>query len=133
MDRQPLELPDLELITALQPPDWPNIIPSIEFYIISTFCFPIKLIIDNKIVGIGTTIIHNDIAWLAHIIVHPEHRNQGIGKIITQTLVDSLQTKCDTIYLIATDLGIHGISAQSLWAWNFPPDTLFCVCGLGAG
>jgi len=105
MDRQPLELPDLELITALQPTDWQNIIPSIEFYINSTFCFPIKLIIDNKIVGIGTTIIHNDIAWLAHIIVHPEHRNQGIGKIITQTLVDSLQTKCDTIYLIATDLG----------------------------
>jgi hypothetical protein len=38
--------------------------------------------------------------------VHPNHRNKGFGKLITQVLVDSLITKkCETIYLIATDLG----------------------------
>lgn len=57
-------------------------------------------------VGIGTTIIHHDVAWLAHIIVHKEHRKKGIGKLITETLVDSLRSKeCETIYLLATDLG----------------------------
>lgn len=106
MEIQPLEHHDLNLITDLQPSDWQNIMPTIDFYTTSNFCFPIKVTIDKKIVGMGTAIIHNDIAWLAHIIVHPEHRNQGIGKLITTALVESLQPKnCNTIYLIATDLG----------------------------
>ncbi|MEO6288778.1 MAG: GNAT family N-acetyltransferase [Ginsengibacter sp.] len=67
---------------------------------------PIKLIVDEKIAGIGTAINNNDVAWLGHIIVHPDSRNQGIGKLITQFLVDISQAKnCGTIYLIATDLG----------------------------
>lgn len=106
MKIQRLAHADLHLITDLQPSGWQNIMPSIEFYTTSNFCFPIKVIANDKIVGIGTTIIHNDVAWLAHIIVHPEHRNQGIGKLITATLVESLKAKnCHTIYLIATDLG----------------------------
>ena len=106
MDIQTLENRDIHLITSLQPPGWQDIIPTIKFYTNSTFCFPIKVTIGNKIIGIGTTIVHADTAWLAHIIVHPDNRNQGIGKLITQTLVDSSQTKnCDTIYLLATDLG----------------------------
>ena len=43
--------------------------------------------------------------WLAHINVQPGNRNHGLGKLITQFLVDEAQAKnCDTIYLIATDL-----------------------------
>ena len=50
--------------------------------------------------------MHNDVAWLAHIIVHPEFRNKGLGKLITQTLVDRAKTEnCSTVYLIATELG----------------------------
>ena len=106
MDIQTLEHKDIVLLTDLQPTGWPDIIPIFDFYTKASFSFPIKVTIDNKIIGIGTTIIHNDIAWLAHIIVHPNKRNKGIGQLITQTLVDSLQSKnCDTIYLIATDLG----------------------------
>ncbi len=101
-----LDQNDIKLISDLQPTDWQNIIPTIEFYTNTDFCFPIKVIIEEKIVGIGTTIIHDDIAWLAHIIVHPDHRNQGIGSVITQTLVGNLKTRnCETIYLIATELG----------------------------
>jgi N-acetylglutamate synthase-like GNAT family acetyltransferase len=97
---------DISGIIDLQPNGWEELIPIFDFYTNSAFCFPLKAIIDNKIIGIGTTIIHDDIAWLAHIIVHPDYRNKGIGKLITQTLVDSLDMKkCQTIYLIATDLG----------------------------
>ena len=97
---------DLNLLPGLQPDGWGDITPSFDFYTTSSFCFPIKIISDDKIVGIGTTIIHHDVAWLAHIIVHKEHRKNGIGKLITETLVDSLQSKnCETIYLLATDLG----------------------------
>ena len=70
-------------------------------------CFPFKASIENKIVGIGTTILHHETAWLAHIIVHPEYRNRGIGKMITQALVDHSYSKGrKTIYLIATELGL---------------------------
>lgn len=106
MDIQNLEHIDINFISDLLPIGWEGVIPTIDSYININFCFPIKVSIDNKIVGIGTTIIHNETAWLAHIIVHPDYRNQRIGKIITQTLVDNSYSKdCETIYLLATELG----------------------------
>ena len=93
MDIQPLEHNDINVLTDLTPDGWQNIVPIFDFYTKCNFCFPIKVVHGNKIVGIGTTIIHNDIAWLAHIIVHPDSRNQGIGQLITQTLVDSVKAK----------------------------------------
>ncbi|WP_256014191.1 GNAT family N-acetyltransferase [Desertivirga xinjiangensis] len=103
---QTLEQSDIPLITELQPADWPDIIPVIDFYTKSSFCFPIKAIINKAIVGIGAAIIHNNVAWLAHIIVHPDTRNQGIGRLITQTLISGSQGRnCKTIYLIATEQG----------------------------
>jgi len=106
MDIEKLEHNDINLIFDLLPIGWESVIPTIEFYTKTNFCFPIKATIDSKIVGIGTTIIHNETAWLAHIIVHADYRNQSIGKIITQTLVDNSYTKgCETIYLLATELG----------------------------
>ena len=61
---------------------------------------------EDRIAGIGTAIRHYDTAWLAHIIVHPDYRSRGIGKAITQTLIESIDRRqYKTIYLIATDLG----------------------------
>ena len=106
MNIHALEHSDKNLVADLQPEGWNEFMPNIEFYMSSGFCFPIKLTIDKKIVGIGTTIIHDTVAWLAAIIVHPDYRNRGLGKLITKTLIDSLKPKgCNTIYLIATDLG----------------------------
>jgi len=95
-------------LTALQPEGWPDIVPHFDFYTNAKYCFPIKISIDNKIVGIGSSIIHDNSAWLAHIIVHPEHRNKGIGKQITQKLIKQTTEKgCKTIQLIATELGAY--------------------------
>ncbi|HET9430081.1 MAG TPA: GNAT family N-acetyltransferase [Chitinophagaceae bacterium] len=106
MEVQPIVCSDLNPISSLQPAGWPDILPYYEHYTKAAFCFPIKVILDNKIVGIGTTIIHNDTAWLGHIIVHPDYRGKGIGRYITETLVTiAKQRECGTIYLIATDLG----------------------------
>lgn len=106
MDIKNLDHSDINYISDLLPIGWESVIPTIEFYTETNFCFPIKVTIDSKIVGIGTTIIHKETAWLAHIIVHADYRNQSIGKIITQALVDISYSKdCETIYLLATELG----------------------------
>lgn len=97
---------DIPFLTLLQPEGWPDIVPVYAFYNNSPFCFPIKITIANEIVGVGTTIMHHDVAWLAHIIVHPDYRNRGLGKLITKSLIDAIDSRiCKTIYLIATALG----------------------------
>lgn len=101
-----LKQEEVHLISDLRPDGWNNIIPFFENYIQASFCYPIKICIDNTIVGLGATIIHQETAWLAHIIVHPKFRNQGIGKSITRALIDlSYEKNCETICLIATELG----------------------------
>lgn len=100
----PFETADLVYVSALQPDGWPDILPNMVFYDSSPLCFPIKVVDGDRMVGLGTTIVHKDTAWLAHIIVHPEYRNGGVGRMITEHLVGSLKDY-PTIYLIATDLG----------------------------
>lgn len=97
---------DLKDVFHLQPEDWPDILPSIQYYCKSDFCFPLKAIRDNQLVGMGTAIIHGHTAWLAHIIVHKEYRNSGIGRAITQALIGLIhRTPCQSMLLIATALG----------------------------
>ena len=106
MKIQSLVQDDINLIPFLQPDGWQDITPTIDFYTRTSFCFPMKVTIDDTIAGIGTAIVHHDVAWLAHIIVHKDFRKKGIGRFITETLVDSTEVKkCETIYLLATDLG----------------------------
>ena len=97
---------EIASLSSLQPEGWTDIVPHFDFYTKSAFCYPVKVTMNNEMVGIGTTIVHNEVAWLAHIIVHPHYRRRGIGKQITQTLVEIAKTKnCSTIYLIATEQG----------------------------
>lgn len=105
---EPLTLDDLNHLKHLQPADWNDIVPNMRFYVNAAFCEPIKLEIDNIIAAIGTSILHKDTAWLAHIIVHPEYRKRGLGTIITQALMDKLKGRgFRTIMLVATPLGAY--------------------------
>ena len=106
MNIQSLQEEDLEYLKELQPSDWDDITVPHQTYLNSPFCNPIKVMVDDRLAGIGTAITHDDTAWLAHIVVHPLYRNKGIGKIITHALIDRIdRQKYETIYLIATDLG----------------------------
>jgi len=106
MTIQPLHYIDIPLLEALQPPGWGDIRTNFEYHTLSPVCDPLKLVIDEKIAGVGTTIRHTDTAWLAMIIVHPGYRNRGAGKTITKALIDSLDERhYKTIQLDATDLG----------------------------
>jgi N-acetylglutamate synthase-like GNAT family acetyltransferase len=97
---------DIKALPALQPPDWQDITPHFRYYLQSASAFPLKVTRDAQVLGVGTVLAHEDTAWLAHIIVHPEFRNQDIGKMLTQALLDSIDKKIfKTVYLMATPLG----------------------------
>ncbi len=103
---EPIIRNDIHYLRELQPDDWLDIIPIFEYYINTSFCKPIKVVIENRIVGIGTAILFNNSAWLAHIIVDPEFRKKGIGSSIVNHLLGYLKNiGFETISLIATDLG----------------------------
>ena len=77
-------------IKNLQPEGWSDIIPDFEYYIKSPFCNPIKTKINNKFIGIGTSIIFDKTSWLAQIIVDSNFRRRGIGQQIVQELLKNL-------------------------------------------
>lgn len=103
---EPIVSTDILKLVHLQPEGWLDIKPKFEDYINQKYCFPIKLLEKQDIVAIGSVIVHEDVAWLGHIIVHPNHRKKGYGKLMTQQLSKIATSKnCTSIQLIATDLG----------------------------
>lgn len=101
-----LESADIDILNELQPPGWEDIRSYFYYYISSPSCDSIKICDGQRIAAVGTTIRHPDTAWLAHVIVHPDYRNQGLGKKLTSELIDRAHAKkIDTVYLDATDMG----------------------------
>jgi len=97
---------DLKEIGKLQPEGWPDIVTDFKFYLDSGFCIPIKIVLGNRIVGLGAAILLGDSAWIAHIIVDEEFRNKGIGYSIVEELLNRLKAYSLKSYmLIATETG----------------------------
>ncbi len=102
----PFESSDLPFLDAFRPPGWSDLKPHYQYYLNSLYCHPIKVVLENTMAGIGATLLHADTAWLAHIIVHPDFRNRGLGTIITGALVKNVDAnKYKTIFLAATPMG----------------------------
>ena len=98
---------DLPQIKNLQPDGWPDICNDFEYYINNDFCYPIKVVVNERIVGLGVSIIFDNTAWLAHIIVDENYRNRGIGFEITNRLIEDVKNKSvETVLLIATKMGV---------------------------
>lgn len=104
---EPLTHNDLPKINELRPDNWSDLASIHEFYLNNSFCHPMKIVLDNKTVGIGTAICHKNTGWLAHIIVLETYRSKGIGSFLVSSIISLLkkQLSCKTISLIATDLG----------------------------
>ena len=116
---EPVTSDDLDPIRDLQPDDWSDIIPHMQYYIRADFCYPIKVILDNRIVGTGTMVDLQDTIWLAHIIIHNAYRSRGIGYQLVEELMRNTISNCETpVLLTATKLGEplyakHGFRAIS--------------------
>lgn len=97
---------DLLNLDEFQPTDWKPIKPHFEFYLNTPYCLPLKMDRNGYMVAIGNILFHKDTAWLSHIIVHPEMRNLGLGKQMTNALLEQVNTKVyQSVFLMATDLG----------------------------
>lgn len=102
----PFEISDINQLMPLTPDGWSPLQPHFEFYTNSNYCQPIKFLLAKEMVAVGSIIYHKQTAWLAHVIVHPAYRNQGLGAKMTKTLVDLIdRSHYSSINLIATDLG----------------------------
>lgn len=97
---------DIPFLTEITPSDWNDIALIYRAHFNQDYFFPIKIILKNKIVGVGELIINGNIGWLGNIVVRNEFRNQGFGKLITERLIEiAYEKKCESIYLLATPLG----------------------------
>ncbi|MCI0494364.1 GNAT family N-acetyltransferase [candidate division KSB1 bacterium] len=99
-------LSDIESIRYLQPQGWDDITYYFQFYCAHSFCHPIVALAKEQIVGVAAGILNIKTGWLAHIIVSETHRGKGIGRQLTQHIIDFLhQQGCETLLLIATEMG----------------------------
>lgn len=97
---------DTRRIAHLQPEGWSDIRAFFEFYVQAPFCLPIKLEIADQITAVGAALLNTQSAWLAHIIVAPEHRRAGLGWQVTRQLIAiAEQHGRSTQLLIATAEG----------------------------
>jgi len=103
----PLTPEDIPRLTHLQPDGWPPIEPYFKFYCSSSFCYPLK-IVDSKgiVVAIGSCILHKNTGWVAHIIVDKNRRRQGLGEMMTASLMKLVyKSGRETVNLVATEMG----------------------------
>lgn len=103
---EPLTHSDLDSLKELQPDGWQDITIPFKSFLESDRCNPVKLLLNEKMLGVGTTISHSDTVWLATIVVHNQYRGKGLGTKITEHLINIAKSSgTETIYLDATDLG----------------------------
>lgn len=101
-----MTLDDIPALPGLRPEGWNDISDHFRYNVLSPLCDPIKVVTDDKIVGVGANIMNEDTAWMASVIVLPEYRNRGIGKMIVDTLLARLdREQFQTVLLDATTFG----------------------------
>lgn len=106
MSIKPLKYNEIETLKSLQPKDWGDIRFVFKSHFNQPYFHAFTYKEENEIIGVGEAIILKDTAWIGNIIVHEAHRFKGIGKKITQFLLDGLQKRAlKSIFLLATEMG----------------------------
>jgi len=99
---------ELPLIRDFPPQDW-NLDLEKEYnkHYNQDYFYPIVATIDSNIIGTGIAVVNDNVIWLGIIIVKENYRNKGIGKALTNHLINYSENKgIDTIILAATDSGL---------------------------
>jgi GNAT superfamily N-acetyltransferase len=66
-------------------------------------CAPMVADVDGAIVGTGVGTLNGSVGWIGTIFLSPEWRGEGIGRAITQSIIDRLESSgARTFVLVAT-------------------------------
>ena len=78
-----------------------------EFATSQPQCLPVVAEIDGRLVGTGVGTANGPVGWVGTIWVDPDHRGAGLGRALTQAIIDGLEAAgCRTLVLVATDQGL---------------------------
>jgi len=78
----------------------------LEFATTQTACVPIVAEADGEIVGTGVGTASGAAGWIGTIFIAPDRRGHGLGRAITQSIIDGLESAgCRSLVLVATREG----------------------------
>ena len=102
----PFSADDIPRLPELQPPAWSDITPIFRRYLSSGLFLPVKVTNGTEMIAVGCAIYFGRTSWLAHVIVHPDHRRKGAAGLLVEHLLEILTDRgVTTVSLIATNDG----------------------------
>ena len=87
--------------------DWGDRRLWFEFTTSQGECAPIVAELDGQVVGTGVGCANGRVGWVGTIYVSPAQRGRGLGRALTQTVIDGLAARgCRTLLLVSTSEGL---------------------------
>lgn len=78
-----------------------------EFAVSQPACAPVVAEVDGRLAGTGVGTANGAVGWIGTIWVEPDRRGGGLGRALTQAVIDGLEAAgCRTLVLVATDQGL---------------------------
>jgi GNAT superfamily N-acetyltransferase len=78
-----------------------------EFVTTQPECRPLVAELEGVIVGTGVGAAHGTVGWVGTVYVAPDRRRGGLGRALTQAVIDRLEDLgCRTLLLVATSEGL---------------------------
>jgi GNAT superfamily N-acetyltransferase len=98
---------DLEpAASAILADEWGDRRAWFAFALDSPACHAVVAEADGDIVGTGVATVNGSVAWIGTIWVAPAHRRGGLGRALTQAVIDTADADgARTLVLVATDRG----------------------------
>jgi GNAT superfamily N-acetyltransferase len=78
----------------------------LTFATVQPACLPIVAELDGDVVGTGVGTASGPVGWIGTIFIAPDRRGRGLGRAITQAIIDGLESAgCRSLVLVATNEG----------------------------
>ncbi|HET9085167.1 MAG TPA: GNAT family N-acetyltransferase [Candidatus Limnocylindrales bacterium] len=130
---RPMTLDDIDpAVTAILADDWGDRRAWFEFTLRNDACHSMVADIDGEVVGTGVATVNGPVAWVGTIWVARDHRRRGLGRALTDAVVDiATANGARTLLLVATDRGrpLYERSGFEVQTWY----RTFEAPGLGGG
>ena len=72
----------------------------------------LKVVLDKKIIGSVRAYLEGDTCYIGRVIVHPDHQNQGIGKVLMKKIEKEF-SKCNKYSLFTGKKSLRNIHFYS--------------------